>query len=332
MRVHHLREAKERGERLTMLTAYDAVTARIFDEAGIDMLLVGDSIGNTMHGHTTTLPVTVDDLIPPARAVARAAKRAFVVADLPFGSYEAGPEQALATAVRMMKETGVAAVKFEGGKRVAAQIKAITDAGIPVVGHLGLHAAVGEPARRPARAGPRRPSRPSCSARTPWPSQEAGAVAVVLEMVPAPVAARVTEILHIPTIGIGAGTQCDGQVLVWVDMAGMTDWSPRFAKRFGEVGAALKAAATAYADEVRGGTFPDADHQFDSVRTGGSGPPLGRRGRSSAVRSSRSRSPSRRASTRSRSWSRSARCSAWAPPARSPCSWPSRGRAAGCSR
>ena len=155
VRVHHLREAKERGERLTMLTAYDAVTARIFDEAGIDMLLVGDSIGNTMHGHRTTLPVTVDDLIPPARAVAGAATRAFVVADLPFGSYEAGPEQALATAVRMMKETGVAAVKFEGGKRVAAQIKAITDAGDPRRRAPRVHAAVGEPARRPARAGPR---------------------------------------------------------------------------------------------------------------------------------------------------------------------------------
>ena len=262
VRVHHLREAKERGERLTMLTAYDSVTAHIFDEAGIDMLLVGDSIGNTMHGHTTTLPVTVDDLIPPARAVAGAAKRAFVVADLPFGSYEAGPQQALATAVRMMKETGVAAVKFEGGKRVAAQIKAITDAGIPVVGHLGY-----TPQSENLLGGPRVQGRGDLAAELLSEDavaiQEAGAVAVVLEMIPAPVAARVTEILHIPTIGIGAGTECDGQVLVWVDMAGMTDWSPRFAKRFGEVGAALKAAATAYADEVRGGTFPDADHQFD---------------------------------------------------------------------
>jgi 3-methyl-2-oxobutanoate hydroxymethyltransferase len=263
VRVHHLREAKERGERLTMLTAYDAVTARIFDESGIDMLLVGDSIGNTMHGHTTTLPVTVDDLIPAARAVAGAATRAFVVADLPFGSYEAGPEQALATAVRMMKETGVAAVKFEGGKRVAAQIRALTDAGIPVVGHLGY-----TPQSENLLGGPRVQGRGDIAAELLCEDAvaiaEAGAVAVVLEMVPAPVAARVTEILQIPTIGIGAGTECDGQVLVWVDMAGMTDWSPRFAKRFGEVGAALRAAATAYADEVRGGTFPDADHQFDA--------------------------------------------------------------------
>ncbi|MBO3084079.1 3-methyl-2-oxobutanoate hydroxymethyltransferase [Cellulomonas fengjieae] len=263
VRVHHLREAKERGERLTMLTAYDAVTARIFDEAGIDMLLVGDSIGNTMHGHTTTLPVTVDDLIPPARAVAGAARRAFVVADLPFGSYEAGPEQALATAVRMMKETGVSAVKFEGGKRVVPQIRAITDAGIPVVAHLGY-----TPQSENLLGGPRVQGRGDLAAELLSEDAvaiaEAGAVAVVLEMVPAPVAARVTEILQIPTIGIGAGTECDGQVLVWVDMAGMTDWSPRFAKRFGEVGAALRAAATAYADEVRGGTFPDAEHQFDA--------------------------------------------------------------------
>ncbi|WP_315093787.1 3-methyl-2-oxobutanoate hydroxymethyltransferase [uncultured Cellulomonas sp.] len=263
VRVHHLREAKERGSKLTMLTAYDAVTARIFDEAGIDMLLVGDSIGNTMHGHTTTLPVTVDDLIPPARAVARAARRAFVVADLPFGSYEAGPAQALETAVRMMKETGVAAVKFEGGKRVVPQIRALTDAGIPVVAHLGY-----TPQSENLLGGPRVQGRGDLAAEQLCEDAvaiaEAGAVAVVLEMVPAPVAARVTEILQIPTIGIGAGTQCDGQVLVWVDMAGMTDWSPRFAKRFGEVGAALQAAATAYADEVRSGTFPDADHQFDA--------------------------------------------------------------------
>src|SRR3954468_23067148 len=252
VRVHPLREAKARGERLTMLTAYDAVTAHIFDAAGIDMLLVGDSIGNTMHGHTTTLPVTVDDLIPPARAVARAAQRAFVVADLPFGSYEAGPEQALATAVRMMKETGVAAVKFEGGKRVVPQIKALTSAGIPVVGHLGY-----TPQSENLLGGPRVQGRGDVAAEQLSENAialaEAGAVAVVLEMVPAPVAERITEIVAIPTIGIGAGSACDGQVLVWVDMAGMGDWSPSFAKRFGEVGAALANAATAFADEVRGG-------------------------------------------------------------------------------
>lgn len=263
VRVHHLRQAKEQGERLSMLTAYDAVTAHIFDEAGVDMLLVGDSIGNTMHGHATTLPVTVDDLIPPARAVARAAQRAFVVVDFPFGSYEAGPEQALATGVRLMKETGVDAVKLEGGKRVARQIRALTDAGIPVVGHLGY-----TPQSENLFGGPRVQGRGDVAAERlsedALAITEAGAVAIVLEMVPAPLAARITEIVAVPTIGIGAGAQCDGQVLVWVDMAGMTDWSPRFAKRFGEVGAALKAAATSYIDEVRGGTFPDAAHQFDA--------------------------------------------------------------------
>ncbi|WP_448629231.1 3-methyl-2-oxobutanoate hydroxymethyltransferase [Cellulomonas soli] len=262
MRVHHLREAKERGERLTMLTAYDAVTARIFDEAGIDLLLVGDSIGNTMHAHSTTLPVTVDDLIPAARAVARVAQRALVVVDLPFGSYEAGPEQALGSAVRLMKETGAAAVKLEGGQRVVPQIRALTDAGIPVFGHLGY-----TPQSENLLGGPRVQGRGDEAAERLSADAvavvEAGAVAVVLEMVPAPVAARVTEVLPVPTIGIGAGAACDGQVLVWVDMAGMGDWSPRFAKRFGEVGAALRAAAVAYADEVRSGTFPDAAHSFD---------------------------------------------------------------------
>ena len=262
VRVQHLRAAKENGERLTMLTAYDAVTARIFDDAGLDMLLVGDSIGNTMHGHATTLPVTVDDLIPPARAVAGAARRALVVVDLPFGSYEAGPEQALATSVRMMKETGVAAVKLEGGQRVVPQIRALTDAGIPVVGHLGY-----TPQSEHLIGGPRVQGRGDLAAERLCEDAvaitEAGVVAIVLEMVPAPVAARVTEIVRVPTIGIGAGVECDGQVLVWVDMAGMAGWSPRFAKRFGEVGAALTAAATAYADEVRAGTFPDAAHAFD---------------------------------------------------------------------
>jgi 3-methyl-2-oxobutanoate hydroxymethyltransferase len=244
-----------------MLTAYDAVTARIFDEAGVDMLLVGDSIGNTMHGYATTLPVTLDEMVVAARSVAGAAKRAFVVADLPFGTYEAGAEQALATGVRIMKETGVSAVKLEGGRRVARQIRALTDAGIPVVGHLGY-----TPQSENLLGGPRVQGRgDEAAARLREDAlaiAEAGVVALVLEMVPAPVAAEVTEIVSVPTIGIGAGPGCDGQVLVWVDMAGMTGWSPRFSKRFGEVGAALAAAATSYADEVRAGTFPDQSHSF----------------------------------------------------------------------
>ena len=261
VRVHHLQAAKDKGDKLVMLTAYDAVTARIFDEAGVDMLLVGDSMGNTMHGYATTLPVTLDEMVVAARSVAGATAHAFVVADLPFGSYEAGPEQALATGVRIMKETGVAAVKLEGGRRVVPQIRALTDAGIPVVGHLGY-----TPQSENLLGGPRVQGRgDEAAARLREDAlaiAEAGVVALVLEMVPAPVAAAVTEVVPVPTIGIGAGAGCDGQVLVWVDMAGMTGWSPRFAKRFGEVGAALSAAAKAYADEVRAGTFPDEAHQF----------------------------------------------------------------------
>lgn len=261
VRVHHLAEAKERGERLTMLTAYDFATARIFDEAGIDLLLVGDSIGNTMLGHTSPIPVTVDEMIPPTRAVVRAARRALVVADLPFGSYESGPAQALATAARYLKEAGAHAVKFEGGQRVAPQIRALTDAGIPVVGHLGF-----TPQSENTLGGHRVQGRGEEAAERLAEDavavQDAGAVAVVLEMVPAPVAARITEILRIPTIGIGAGADCDGQVLVWTDMAGMGDWSPRFSKVFAPVGELLGQAARSYAAEVRGGAFPDADHSF----------------------------------------------------------------------
>ncbi|MBE1876206.1 3-methyl-2-oxobutanoate hydroxymethyltransferase [Myceligenerans pegani] len=261
VRVHHLAAAKERGEKITMLTAYDAVTAALLDASGVDLLLVGDSIGNVMHGHTTTLPVTVDDMIPPARAVASVAKRALVVVDLPFGSYEAGPEQALATGVRMMKETGVAAVKLEGGTRVAAQIRALTDAGIPVVAHLGF-----TPQSEHALGGHRVQGRGDQAAEVladdALAVQEAGAIAVVLEMVPVDVAARITEILRIPTIGIGAGAQCDGQVLVWTDMAGMTDWTPRFAKRYAELGRALQQAAEDYVAEVKKGRFPDDAHSF----------------------------------------------------------------------
>lgn len=262
VRVHHLAEAKARGEKLAMLTAYDAVTAAIFDAAGMDILLVGDSIGNVMHGHTSTIPVTVDDMIPPARAVARATKRAFVVIDLPFGSYEAGPQQALETAVRIFKETGADAVKLEGGIRSAAQIRALTDAGIPVVAHLGY-----TPQSENLLGGPRVQGRGDAAveqlAADAQAVEEAGAVALVLEMVPVDVAARITEILHIPTIGIGAGPHCDGQVLVWTDMAGMTDWSPRFARRYAELGAALRQAAEDYVSEVKDASFPDEAHSFE---------------------------------------------------------------------
>ncbi|WP_129787872.1 3-methyl-2-oxobutanoate hydroxymethyltransferase [Promicromonospora panici] len=262
VRVHHLAEAKARGEKLAMLTAYDAVTAAIFDAAGMDILLVGDSIGNVMHGHPTTIPVTVDDMIPAARAVARATKRAFVVIDLPFGSYEAGPQQALETSVRIFKETGADAVKLEGGVRSAPQIRALTDAGIPVVAHLGY-----TPQSENLLGGPRVQGRGDAAveqlAADAQAVEEAGAVAVVLEMVPTDVAARITEIVRIPTIGIGAGPHCDGQVLVWTDMAGMTGWSPRFARRYAELGAALQQAAEDYVTEVKDSSFPDEEHSFN---------------------------------------------------------------------
>ncbi|WP_225754672.1 3-methyl-2-oxobutanoate hydroxymethyltransferase [Actinotalea sp. Marseille-Q4924] len=261
VRVHHLRQAKERGERITMLTAYDAPTARILDEAGTDVLLVGDSVGDNMLGHTTTVPVTVEDMVHHTRAVAGAVRRALVVADLPFGSYEASPQQAHATSVRLMKEAGAHAVKFEGGRRVAEHVHLLTSTGIPVMGHVGF-----TPQSENVLGGKRVQGRGDEAAQRLTEDavalQEAGAFAVVLEMVPAPVAARVTEVLAIPTIGIGAGPECDGQVLVWTDMAGLSDWSPRFAKRYAEIGATLGAAARAYNEEVRGRAFPTEAHSF----------------------------------------------------------------------
>jgi 3-methyl-2-oxobutanoate hydroxymethyltransferase len=261
VRVHHLRAAKAAGTRLTMLTAYDVPTARIFDEAGVDLLLVGDSIGDNMLGHPSTLPVTVDELLPAVRAVSRASKRAMVVADLPFGSYESSPEQALATSVRMLKEAGAHGVKIEGGERLSSHIRLLTGAGVPVVGHLGF-----TPQSENMIGGKRVQGRGEVAAERlvvdALALQTAGAVAVVLEMVPAPVSRQVTEALEIPTIGIGAGPDCDGQVLVWLDMAGMGPWSPRFAKRFGQIGAALRAAADEYVGEVRGRTFPGPEHSY----------------------------------------------------------------------
>ncbi len=254
---------KAAGRKVAMVTAYDFTMARLVDSAGVEGILVGDSMSMVVQGHDSTLPVTLDQMIYHASSVVRAVKRALVVVDLPFGSYEAGAEQALATGVRFLKETGVSAVKLEGGRRVAAQIQALMDAGIPVVGHLGF-----TPQSENMLGGKRVQGRGDEAAEILCEDalalQEAGAVAVVLEMIPAPVAERVTEILHIPTIGIGAGAGCDGQVLVWLDMAGMGGWSPRFAKAFGQVGAALETAARSYVAEVRDGVFPAPEHTFDS--------------------------------------------------------------------
>ena len=264
VRVHHLREMKERGERWPMLTAYDRYTAEIFDEAGIPVLLVGDSAANNVLGYETTVPVTVDELLPLVRAVTRSARRTLVIADLPFGSYQSGPDQALATSVRMMKEGLAHAVKLEGGLRVAPSIERIVGAGIPVMAHIGF-----TPQSEHAIGGYRVQGRGEDAARQLLDDalalQAAGAFALVLEMVPAPVAAEITKTLEIPTIGIGAGPDCDGQVLVWQDMMGLrTGKAPRFVRRYADLHSVMLNATRAYADDVRGGVFPGPEHSFES--------------------------------------------------------------------
>ncbi len=264
VRVHHLRELKERGERFAMLTAYDQYSASVFEEAGVPVLLVGDSAANNVLGHDTTVPVTVEELLPLVRAVSRSVRRALVVADLPFGSYQAGPDQALATSMRMMKEGLAHAVKLEGGRRVAPSVENIVGAGIPVMAHIGF-----TPQSEHALGGYRVQGRGEDAAQRMVDDalalQEAGAFALVMEMVPAPVAAQVTKALAIPTIGIGAGPDCDGQVLVWQDMMGLrTGKAPRFVKRYADLHAVMLGAAQAYAEDVRSGAFPAPEHSFDS--------------------------------------------------------------------
>ncbi|PYC67297.1 3-methyl-2-oxobutanoate hydroxymethyltransferase [Micromonospora arborensis] len=261
VRTRDLIAAKERGERWPMLTSYDQYTASIFDQAGIPVLLVGDSAANNVFGYETTLPVTADELLPLVRAVVRATRQALVVGDLPFGSYEEGPAQALRTAVRFMKEGGCHAVKLEGGRRCAAQIAAIVGAGIPVMAHIGF-----TPQSEHTLGGYRVQGRGDTADEVLADARavlEAGAFAVVLEMVPGEVAKRITHELPIPTVGIGAGPDTDAQVLVWQDMAGLrTGKAPRFVKRYADLAGALTDATRRFADEVRGGEFPTAEHTF----------------------------------------------------------------------
>ncbi|WP_434741110.1 3-methyl-2-oxobutanoate hydroxymethyltransferase [Micromonospora sp. SH-82] len=261
VRTRDLVAAKERGEKWPMLTSYDQYTASIFDTAGVPVLLVGDSAANNVFGYETTVPITVEELLPLVRAVVRATRQALVVGDLPFGSYEEGPTQALRTAVRFMKEGGCHAVKLEGGRRCAAQIEAITSAGIPVMAHIGF-----TPQSEHAIGGYRVQGRGDAAEEVLADARavaEAGAFAVVLEMVPGEVAKRVTAELTIPTVGIGAGPETDAQVLVWQDMAGLrTGRAPRFVKRYADVAGALSTAARAFADDVRGGHFPASEHTF----------------------------------------------------------------------
>lgn len=261
VRTTDLQSAKDRGERWAMLTSYDMLTAGIFEEAGIPVLLVGDSAGNNVLGYSTTVPVTVDELLPMVRAVVRSTSRPLVVADLPFGSYQGSPEQALHTAARFLKEGGAHAVKLEGGRRVAPQVELLVQAGVPVMGHVGLTP------QSELVLGLRVQGRGDAADELLADAlalQEAGAFAVVLEAVPADLAERVTKELVIPTIGIGAGVGCDAQVLVWTDMAGLTPGKPlTFVKRYADLRGVLAQATRDYVDDVRDGRFPGPEHSFD---------------------------------------------------------------------
>ncbi|MEN8181997.1 MAG: 3-methyl-2-oxobutanoate hydroxymethyltransferase [Myxococcota bacterium] len=256
-----LAQRKRRGERISMLTAYDFSFARIFDEAGIDVILVGDSLGNTVQGLDTTLPVTLDEAIYHTRLVARAARRALVVGDMPFGSYQISPEDAVRNAIRFVKEGGAHAVKLEGGCKAAAAIERIVTAEIPVMGHVGLtpqsvHRMGGFRVQGRGEAGRRRVLEDARAV------EEAGAFAVVLEGVPAPLAAEISGGLRIPTIGIGAGPGCDGQVLVMHDLLGLSDWTPSFVKQYANLGALASQAARRFAEEVETGKFPSVEHCY----------------------------------------------------------------------
>jgi 3-methyl-2-oxobutanoate hydroxymethyltransferase len=261
IRITDFHNAKRNGERWAMLTSYDQYTAAIFDQAGVWALLVGDSAANNVLGYETTLPVTVDELLPLVRAVTRAARHAFVIGDLPFGSYEDGPSQALKTSIRFMKEGGCHAVKFEGGIRVAEQIRKVTEAGVPVLGHVGF-----TPQSEHLLGGYRVQGRGAGAEKLLADAhavQEAGAFAVVLEMVPGDLAKQVTAELTIPTVGIGAGPDCDAQVLVWQDMAGLRQGKlQRFVKRYANLAHVLAEAASEYVDDVRTGAFPTQEHTF----------------------------------------------------------------------
>ena len=254
--IRDLHEATARGEKWAMITAYDAVTARIFDDAGVPTLLVGDSAAQVIYGYDSTLPVTVEDLLPLVAAVVRGSERALVVADMPFGSYQSSVSQAMESAMRFMKEGGAHAVKIEGGQRVLPQVEALVAAGIPVVGHLGLtpqsvnvfggRGEDGEALLRDAKA-----------------LQAAGACAVVLEVVPAELAAHVSEVLTVPTIGIGAGSATDAQVIVWQDLAGLTEGPrPRFVKTYADMRGTLTDAVIRWTDDVRSGAYPAPEHSY----------------------------------------------------------------------
>jgi 3-methyl-2-oxobutanoate hydroxymethyltransferase len=263
VRVQDLIAAKRRGEKWAMLTAYDYSTATLLDAAGIPVLLIGDSAANVVYGYDTTVPVTVDELIPLVRGVVRGARRALVVADLPFGCYQSSPAQALDTAALFLKEAGAHAVKLEGGRRVAPQVEALVAAGVPVMGHLGLtpqsvHTMGGYSVQGRGEDG-------ELLLEDAKALEAAGAFAIVLEVIPAELAEQVTAVTSVPTIGIGAGSACDAQVMVWQDMAAFRAPGgsvPKFVKTYAELGDRLREAARQFAEEVRSGAYPGPQHAY----------------------------------------------------------------------
>ncbi len=259
--LRDLQQITDAGEKWSMITAYDALTASIFDEAGIPALLVGDSAAMVVYGYDSTIPVTVSDLLPLVRAVVRGSQRAVVIADLPFGSYQASIAQALETASAFMKEGGAQAVKLEGGASIMPQVEALVAAGIPVIGHLGL-----TPQSVNVFGGYRVQGRGEAGERLLQDAkalESVGASAVVLEAIPADLAARVSEVLTIPTIGIGAGAQVDAQVIVWQDLVGLTpDPAPRFVKRYADVRTILRDSVEAWNADVVSGSYPTAEHSY----------------------------------------------------------------------
>jgi 3-methyl-2-oxobutanoate hydroxymethyltransferase len=254
-------EMKRRGQKIVMVTAYDAPGGRLADAAGVDIILVGDSAAMVVLGHDSTVPATVDEMLVLTRSVTRGARRPLVVADMPFGSFQVSDEDALENAIRFVKEGGADAVKLEGAGATLSRVRTIVDAGIPVMGHIGL-----TPQSATMLGGFKAQGRTAAKARQlhvdALALESAGCFALVLEAVPAPVAARITESLTIPTIGIGAGAGCDGQVLVYHDLLGFTDGGPRFVKQYAKLGPEIQSALERYAEEVRNGAFPEPQHTY----------------------------------------------------------------------
>jgi len=262
--IHTLRKMKQAGERITMLTAYDATFARLFDEAGVEVLLVGDSLGMVIQGHDTTLPVTMDQMVYHCSAVARTAERAHLVGDMPFGSYQAGADEAVRNAMRLVAEGGMESVKLEGGAEYADVVSRVVRAGVPVMGHIGLtpqsvHKLGGYIVQG---RGEEKAQQLLDDAKA---LEQAGCYSLILEMMPAELSARISRSVSMPVIGIGAGAGCDGQVLVSYDLLGLNPaFTPRFVKRYLEMGVAIRDAVQKFRDDVRHGVFPGPEHSFNS--------------------------------------------------------------------